>query len=119
MTKKTAKTLAVFLDGLKALALCLLQFVVRAQHIHDLVDVELLHIVAGRAEVLAGVELGGFLGEGLADGGGHGQAAVRVDVDLADGALGGLAELLLGDAHGGFQATTIGVDGVNFLLRHR
>ena len=64
-------------------------------------------------------ELGGLLSQGLADGGGHGEAAVAVDVDLADGALGGLAQLLLRDAHGGLQRTTVLINGVDFVLRHR
>ena len=36
----------------------------------------------GGLEVLAGVEIAGMLGEVLADGGGHGQTQVGVDVDL-------------------------------------
>ena len=59
--------------------------------------IELLHLVTGGAEILARIELAGLLGEDLADGGGHRETAVGVDVDLADGALGGLAELFLGD----------------------
>ena len=62
--------------------------------------VEFLHLVAGGTQVLAGVELAGLLVEDLAHGGGHGETAVAVDVDLADGALGGFAELFLGDTHG-------------------
>ena len=82
-------------------------------------DVELLHVVAGGTQVLAGVELGGFGGEDLADGGGHGQTRVGVDVDLADGALGGLAKLLLGNAHGSLQRTAVLVDRLDFLLGNR
>ena len=96
-----------------------LKLVVGAEDVDDLVDVHLLHALAGRLEVLARVEVVGVLGEVLADGGGHGEAAVGVDVNLADGALGSLAELLLGDAHGGLQGATVGVDGVHLVLRHR
>ena len=52
------------------------KLVVRAQDIDDLVHIELLHVVAGGSEVLARVELGGLLGEGLADGSSHGETAV-------------------------------------------
>ena len=52
------------------------QFVVRAQNVDNLVLIELLHVVAGGTEILARVEFSGRLGEGLADGGGHGEAAV-------------------------------------------
>ena len=79
-------------------------------------DVELLHVVAGRTQVLAGVELCGLRGEDLTDGGGHGQTRVGVDVDLADGALGSLTQLLLGNTYGSFQRTAVLVDRVDLLL---
>ena len=79
-------------------------------------NVKFLHVVASWSQILAWVELGGFLGEGFADGGGHGQTAVRVDVDLADCALGCLAELFLWDTDSGFQAATVFVDGVDLFL---
>ena len=66
-------------------------FAVGAEDVDDLVDVHLAHLLAGRLEVLARVEVARVLGEVLADGTGHRQAGVGVDVDLADGALGGLA----------------------------
>ena len=86
--------------GRKGIARLALSLSGAAQYLLVLVHVELLELVAGRPQVLAGVELVRFLGEDLADQGRHGQAAVGVDVDLADGALGGLAQLLLGDVHG-------------------
>lgn len=55
----------------------LLGFAVRTENLLDLVDVELLHVVAGGTQVLAGVELGGFGGEDLADGGGSWPDASR------------------------------------------
>ena len=99
--------------------LCIFKLVVRAQDIDNLVLIEFLHAIAGGAEVLARVKLGRLFGKGLADGGGHGQAAVAVDVDLADGTLGGLTQLLLGDADGSLQCTTIFINGVHLVLRHR
>ena len=96
-----------------------LELVVGAEDVDDLVDVHLLHALAGGLQVLTRVEVVGVLGHVFADGGGHCQAAVAVDVNLADGALGGLAELFLGDADGGLQGATVGVDSVDLILRHR
>ena len=81
--------------------------------------IELLHLVAGRSEVLPGIELTGLLIEDLADGGGHCKTAVGVDVDLADSALGSLAELLLGDTDSVRQLATVGIDDVDIFLGHR
>ena len=78
--------------------------------------VELLHVVAGRAEILAGVKFGGLLGENLAHGSSHGQTAVRVDIDLAYRALGSLAELFFRDTDSVGELAAILVDGVNFVL---
>ena len=78
--------------------------------------VELLHLVAGRAEVFARVELAGLLVEDPADGCGHGQTAVGVDVDLAHCALGGLAELLLGDTDSVGKLAAMLVDHVDIFL---
>ena len=80
--------------------------------------VEFLHALAGGLEIFAGVKLCGLLGEGLADCGGHSETAVAIDVDLADCALGGLAELLLGDADGLLEGATVSVDGIDLFLRH-
>ena len=57
--------------------------------------VEFLHVVAGRTEVFARVELSGLLGKHRTDGGCHSQTAVGVDVDFAHCALCGLAGFLL------------------------
>ncbi len=78
--------------------------------------VKLLHLVAGRTQVLPGIELTGLLIEDLADGGGHRETAVGVDVDLADSALAGLSELLLGDTDSIRKFAAVGVDDVNILL---
>ena len=71
---------------------------VGTEDVLDLVLIHLLHLLTGGLQILAGIEVSGILGEVLADGCGHGKTAVRVDVDLADCALGGLAELLLGNS---------------------
>lgn len=54
----------------------LLGLVLAAEHVDDLVLVELLHVVAGRAEIFARVKFAGLRGEYLAHCGGHGQTAV-------------------------------------------
>ncbi len=46
---------------------------VGTEHVHDLVDVHLLHLLAGRLEVLTRIEVSRMQGEVLADGGGHGK----------------------------------------------
>ena len=94
----------------------LLGLAVATQHLDDLVLVQLGHLVTGGTAVLAGIKLTGLLGKHLADGSGKGQTAIAVDVDLADGALGGLAQLVLGDTYGIGQVATVGVDDVDILL---
>ena len=81
--------------------------------------VELLQLVASRTQVLAGVELGGLLNHHLAHGSGHSQTAVRVDVDLANGALSSLAQLILGNTDSILQGTTELVDDLYILLGNR
>ncbi len=94
-------------------------FAVGTEHVDDFVLVKLLHLVAGRAEVFAGVELTGLVVEDLADSGGHGQTGVGVDVDFANGALGSLAELLFGDTDGIGELAAVGVDDVDIFLGNR
>ena len=81
-------------------------------------NVELFHLVTGGAQVFTRVKLTGLVVEDLADGGGHGKTAVGVDVDLADGALGGFAELLLRDTYCIREFTAKLVDDVHILLRN-
>ena len=80
--------------------------------------VEALHLVASRAEVFTRVEFGGLFGEDLAHGGGHSQTAVGVDINLAYGALGGLAELLFGDTDGIGELAAVLIDDVHVFLGH-
>ena len=70
---------------------------VAAQNVDELVPDQLLDGSTGRLEILAGVELVGVLIEELTDGAGHGQAQIGVNVDLAHGAAGSLAQLLFGN----------------------
>ena len=65
----------------------LLSLAVRSEDVDDLVHIELLHLVAGGAAVLAGIELTRLLNEDLADGSSHCETGVGVDVDLAYSAL--------------------------------
>ena len=80
-------------------------------------DVELLHRLARRSEVLARVEVLWMLGEVLADRRRHREARVGVDVDLAHRALRRLAELLLGNADRVGELAAVLVDRVDVLLR--
>ena len=100
-----------------SLAMLNLELIVGTQDLHDLVDVHLLHVVARRGEVLARIEVLGMLGEVLTDRRSHRKAGVAVDVDLADGALGGLAELALGNADRVRKLAAELVDRIDFVLR--
>ena len=53
-----------------------------AEHVTDLVANEVFDLVASRSEVFSGVKFFRVFGEGLADGGGHGEAEIGIDVDL-------------------------------------
>ena len=78
---------------------------------------ELLDVGACGLEILARVELVGMLVEELTDGAGHGQTQVGVDVDLADGELGSLTQLILGHADGVGHLAAVLVDHLDVLLR--
>ncbi len=73
---QVAAILVVYLQTVCQVQTFLFSFVLAAKHVLDFVLVEFLHLVAGRAEILAGVELTGLLVEDLADSGGHSQTAV-------------------------------------------
>ena len=96
----------------------LLCLAVAAKNVDDLVHIEFLHLVACRTEVLAGIEFARFLVEYLADCCGHCKTAVGVDVDLADSALGSLAELLFGDTYCIGKFAAMSVDDVDIFLRN-
>ncbi len=61
--------LLVFEVGLSELA-------VRTEHIHNLVDVHLLHVLASGLQILTRIEVIGILSQILTDGSSHGQTAV-------------------------------------------
>jgi len=81
--------------------------------------VELDEVVASVSEVLAGVVVLRVVDKVLADSSGHSKTTIRVDVDLANGALDSLADLVLGDADSVLDLSTVLVDGGNMLLRDR
>ena len=98
--------------------LALSEFAVRTEYIHNLVDVHFLHILTGGLQILTRIEVSRMLSQVLADGSGHGQTRVGVDVDLADSALRSLTQLLLGDTDSGLEMTSKLVDGVHLVHRH-
>ena len=81
-----------------------------------LAGVHLLELLAASTEVLAWVEPVWVLGEDAADGAGHDDTAIGVDVDLADSRLGSLTELLLWDADSSWHVAAVLVDHGDVLL---
>ena len=79
---------------------------------------QLLDVGTGGLQVLPGVKLVGMGVEEFPDGAGHGQAEVGVDVDLADGQLSGVTQLILGHADGAGHLATVGVDHLHVVLGH-
>jgi len=94
------------------------QFAVGTQHIHNLVNVHLLHVLTGRLQVLARIEMIRMLSQILAHSSRHGQTRVRVDIDLANSTLRSFSQLLFGDTHSVGQIAAKLVDGVDLVLRH-
>ena len=56
--------------------LALSKLAVGTEHIHNLVDVHLLHVLAGGLQILTRIEVSRMLSEVLADGSGHSQTRV-------------------------------------------
>lgn len=110
------KDLYLFYRSFRLLLVELSQLAVRSENLFDLVLIELDHEVTSRSAVLTRVELTRFLSEYLTYGCCEGQTRVRVDVDLANSALGCLAELLLRNTYCVRQLATILVDHVNIFL---
>lgn len=79
--------------------------------------VHLNELRPGLAEVLPRVEPVWVLGEDTADGAGHDNPAVRVDVDLADSGLAGLPKLGLRDTDGVWHLAAILVDKGDIVSR--
>ena len=95
-----------------------LDTVVRAEDVDDLVFVELLERLTSWTEVLTWVKFSWVFSEDLTYSSGHSQTTIRVDVDLADGALRSLTELLFGDTDSILEGTTELVDRSDFVLRY-
>lgn len=112
----TQKDLYLFYRYARLLLVELSQLAVRSENLFDLVLVELDHEVTSRSAVLTRVELTRFLSEYLTYSCSEGQTRVRVDVDLANSALGCLAELLLRNTNCVRQLSAILVDHVNIFL---
>ena len=74
----------VFTFNKSYFSLALSQLAVAAEHIHNLVDVHLLHVLACRLQILTWVEVARMLSQMLTDGSSHGETRVGVDVDLAN-----------------------------------
>ena len=87
-----------------------------AENVAQLVADELLDVGAGGLEILARVELVGMLVEELTDGAGHGKTQVGVDVDLADGELCSLTQLILGNADSVGHLAAVFVDDLHEAL---
>ena len=81
-----------------------------------LAHVHLGKLCAGFTKVLAWVEPVWVLNKEAADGAGHDHTAITVDVDLADGRLGGFTELVLWDADGFWHVAAVLVDHLDVLL---
>ena len=88
-----------------------------AENVAQLVADELLDVGAGGLEILARVELVGMLVEELTDGAGHGKTQVGVDVDLADGQLGCMTELLFGNTNSVGHLAAVFVDHLHEIGR--
>ena len=95
-----------------------LEFIVGAENLKNLVDIHLLHVITRRRQVLTRIEVTRILREMLADRRGHRETRIGVDVDLANRALGGLAELRLRNADCVRKLAAELVDGINFILRN-
>ena len=97
-------------------SLVFLGLAVAAQNVDQLVLDHLLDGGASGLQVLAGVKLLGMIVEELTNRTGHSQTQVGVDVDLADGQAGCLAQLLFGNTDGVGHLAAVGVDHGNIVL---
>ena len=68
---------------------------VTAKYIDDLVSYHFLNSLTSRLQVLARIKVIRMLSKVLADCSGHSQTDIRVDVDLANGKLSSLSQLIL------------------------
>ena len=84
----------------------------------DLMRDHILYCLTCRFEILARVEMIGMLGKILADVAGHGEADIRVNVDLAHCKLGSFTQLIFGNADSVRHIAAIGIDHLDKLLRN-
>ena len=89
-----------------------------AEDVSELVADDLLDIRTGGLQILARIELVGMLVEELADRAGHSETEIGVDIDLANGKLRRVTELLLRHADGVGHLAAVRVDHLNVLLRY-
>jgi len=81
--------------------------------------VELDKVVTSVSEVLTRIVVIGMLNKVLTDSSSHGKTTIGIDVNLADGALDSLADLVLGNTNSVLNLATELVDGLHMLLRNR
>ena len=86
---------------------------IRAEYVFDLVGGQVVYVLTGICQVLARIEVFRMLGHVLADTGGHSQADIGVDVDLANGHGSSLAELVFRNADSVSQVAAVGVDDLD------
>src|SRR5205085_102822 len=82
-------------------------------------DANFFHGFAGRFQIVAGVEFLGRAREHLANGGGNRDAAVGIDVDLADAVLDAALNLFDRHAPGLLHVAAVFAQLVLQVLRHR
>ena len=95
-----------------------LGFAVAAQHVNQLMLDHVLDGDTGGLQILTRIEMIRMLVEVLTDAGGHREAQVGVNVDLADSAAGSLTQLLLGNADRIGHFAAVLVDDLYEFLRH-
>ena len=92
---------------------------VTAKYIDDLVSYHFLNSLTSRLQVLARIEVIRMLSKVLADCSGHSQTDIRVDVDLANGKLSSLSQLILRNTYCIRHISAVLVDHLNEILRYR
>lgn len=95
-----------------------LRFVLRAEHVNDLVLDDLFHIRSCIAEVLAGIEVVGVLNVVLSDCRRKRYAQVGVDIDFAYRKLRRLSEFRFGNADRVGHGAAVLVDDCDLILRN-
>ena len=83
---------------------------VAAQNVNNLVTNHALESVTGIGKILAGIKMIGMLNEMLAQHSGESKTKVTVNINLADGTGGSLAELILRNTDGIRKLSTEFVD---------